>query len=277
MGNLPMARDPGLNTITSLATLDDAPINIALPWDGLASPDNDAMIGSALTLWPPGAAFGGPDGQAISLASKVALFTRVLLNPFEWLYARAFRLARQSSVFSVDEMLTDWETEYGLPDNCITGETSFAERIRALEAKVDGVASITPGDFIRLAARYGFEIVIEEPAVFECGFSECGGEHTCGDPREEVYWLVYVNNLAVDYFRVSESECGHVPLFDYGDAERLLCILRKVAPAWTIPVLSEDALRPPFDPPEGTEWVYVLVGPTRQYVKLGGEFVYVTV
>jgi uncharacterized protein YmfQ (DUF2313 family) len=235
-----MARDSGVNTFTSLATLDDDPVNVTMPWDSLASPDSDTMIGGALTLWPPGAAFGGPDGQAISLTEKLALFTRVLLNPFEWIYARAFQLARQSSVFGVDEMLTDWEVEYGLPDNCVTGETSVSERLRALETKVAGIASITPGDFIRLAASYGFEITIEEPAVFECGFSECGGEHACGDPRQETYWIVRVAGLAVDYFRVGESECGSVPLFDYGDAERLICILRRAAPAWTTPILYES-------------------------------------
>lgn len=233
-------RDPGLNTVTTAASVlaDLAPV--AAPYDALANPDSDGLISAALSLLPQGPAWGSPDGQAVDLSSMLAKFTRVLLDPFLWLYARAWTLMRNSSVQGVDELLTDWETEYGLPDNCVTGETGVSGRLRALEAKVNSQAAITPGDFIRVALSYGFEITIEEPATFECGFSECGGEHTVGDVRQEVYWIVHVTGLAVDYFTCGLSECGFDPLFDLGDAERLLCILRRLAPAWSIPILSED-------------------------------------
>ncbi len=233
-----MARDPGLNTVTTIAS--DGIVNSDVPgaWDNLAAPSNDDLIGGAVTLWPPGSAFGTPDGQAMSLDSLLALFTRVIVSPWEWLYARAFKLVRESTVFGVDEMLPDWEAEYGLPDACGADDDSVAGRLRALEVKLMAVAVITPSDFIRLAASYGFTITIEEPAVFECGFSECGGEHTVGSPRQEVYWIVTVTGLAVDYFRCGESECGFDPLFSYGEAERLLCLLRQHSPAWALPVLA---------------------------------------
>lgn len=228
------------HTRTSLASDDGDSILVTAPADALAEPENDDLISAALSLWPQGAAWGSPDGQAVSLSSVLARFTRVLLDPFVWLYARAWKLARESTVAGVDELLTDWETEYGLPDNCVTGETSRAERLRALEAKVRALSVATPGDFIALAARYGFSITITEPVIFECGFSECGGEHETGAPREETYWLVHVADLAVDYFECGFSECGHDPLFDLGDAERLMCILRRLAPAWTLPILATD-------------------------------------
>ncbi len=234
-----MARDPGLNTVTTAATALADVTPVAPAWDSLSSPQSDTLVSAGLSFWPPGAAFGSPDGQAISLASVLARFTRVLLQPFEFLYGRAYKLATETLPGNADELLPEWELEYGLPDNCVTGETSRAEQLRALETKVASIAIITPGDFIRLAATYGFEITIEEPAVFECGFSECGGEHTVGDFRQEVYWLVSIADLAIDYFRCGESECGLDPLFDLGEAERLMCILRRIAPAWTIPLLSE--------------------------------------
>lgn len=234
-----MSRDPGINTITTAASALAEVQRLVQPYDVLSAPNNDTLLGAGLSFWPPGAAFGSPDGQAISFQSVLAGFTRVLLSPLEYLYARAYRLALESIPAFADELLPEWEAEYGLPDNCVTGETSRAERLRALETKVASVANITPGDFIRLAAAYGFEISIEEPAVFECGFSECGGEHAVGDFRQEAYWIVRVTDPAVDYFRCGESECGVDPLFDLGDAERLMCILRRAAPAWTIPVLSE--------------------------------------
>ncbi|WFS01582.1 putative phage tail protein [Rhizobium tumorigenes] len=235
-----MPRSSGLNTVTTAASALADAVPVAAPYDALASPDSDGLISSALAMWPQGPAWGSPDGQAVDLASVLARFTRVMLDPFLWLYARAWTLMRNSSVQGVDELLSDWEAEYGLPDNCVTGETSIAERIRALATKVNSQAAITPGDFIRIAASYGFSITIEEPAIFECGFSECGGEHSVGDVRQEVYWIVHITGLAVDYFTCGLSECGLDPLFDLGDAERLLCILRRISPGWAIPVLSDD-------------------------------------
>ena len=233
-----MARDPALNTVTTAATVLAGRVPVPAPYDLLADPSNDNLISSALTLWPQGAAWGSPDGEAISLGSALARFTRVILDTFVLLYQRAWRLCRQATVQGVDELLADWEFEFGLPDGCSPGATTIAERLRALEAKVLAQAAITPGDFILVAQGYGFGITIEEPAMFECGFSECGGEHTLGDVRQEIYWIVHVTDLAVDYFRVGESEVGYDPLFSFGEAERLLCILRKLAPGWSLPVLS---------------------------------------
>lgn len=235
-----MARDPGLNTVTTTATALADILPVAAPYDALANPDSDGLISAALALWPTGSAWGSPDGGAVSLSSKLASFTRVLLDSFVWLYARAWTLVRNASVRGVDELLPEWESDYGLPDNCVQGETSVAERLRALEAKVSSVAIATPGDFIRVASSYGFTVTIEEPAIFECGFSECGGEHTVGDVRQEVYWIVHVGDLAVDYFICGISECGLDPLFDLGDAERLICIMRRLAPAWSLPIFSDD-------------------------------------
>lgn len=233
-----LARDPGVNTRTTLPS--EGPQRLGLPsaWDTLASPSNDDLIGGAVSFWPPGAAFGTPDGQAMSLSSLLARFTRVLVSPWEWLYFRAFKLASESTVFGVDEMLPDWETEYGLPDECGVDVDGVASRIRALEAKLMATAIVTPSDFVRLAASYGYSVTIEEPAVFECGFSECGGEHTVGDPEQETFWLVHVENLAVDYFTCGDSECGFDPLFSLGTSERLFCLFRQHAPAWTLPIPS---------------------------------------
>lgn len=269
-----MSRDPALHTWTYDASDIDEIVQAPPPWDALSDPSNDDLLGGALTFWPPGSAFGSGDGTAVSLSSVLARLTRALLSPFETLYARAYRLAIESSVFGANELLLEWEIDYGLPDSCGSGTSSIAERLRALQARVASTAVITPGDFIRVAASYGFTIAIEEPCIFQCAFSECGGEHEIGDTRQEAFWIVYVADLAIDYFRASEGECGRDPLFSLGDAERLICILRRIAPAWTVPILSIDALRPAFDPPAGAEWLYLSEAYPRQYITVDGEFVY---
>lgn len=235
-----MARDSGLNTVTTIASVVSDAVPVAAPWDALANPGNDDLLSPALSAWPQGPAWGSPDGEAMPSTHVLARLTRVMADTFEYLYARAFRLARESSVSGVDELLPEWERDFGLPDKCVGSSGDISERLRALEAKVAAIAISTPGDFIRLAAAYGFEITIEEPAIFECGFSECGGEHTVGDPMQEVYWIVRVTDLAVDYFLAGEGECGYTPLFSLGEAERLLCLLERYAPGWSIPVLYDD-------------------------------------
>lgn len=232
-------RDTGLNTWTTLASAEPERGVVALPSDALANPSNDDLISAGLMFWPQGAAWGSPDGEAVSLSSVLARFTRVLLEPFVSLYARAFGLTMESTLSGVVDTLDAWEEEHGLPDNCGLAEDSVSKRLMALEEKVMGLQWVTPGDFIRLAARYGFTISIEEPAIFECGFSECGSEHVVGDVRQEAFWIVYIDGLSISYFRCAESECGYDPLFSLDEAERVLCLLRRMAPAWTLPVLGD--------------------------------------
>lgn len=231
-------RDPGFNTRTSIATPDAVAQPVDPPWDVLADPTVDDLHQASMSFWPVGAAWGTPDGAAPSLDTVLARLMATLLAVFVTLYRRAFLLARESSPALLDQTLEDWERDYGLPEPCVTTAQSRAERIAHLAAKVNATPVVTPGDFVALAARYGFTVTIEEPALFECGFSECGGEHTVGDWRQEIYWIVHVDDGAVYYFTCGESEVGGDPLFSFGEAQQLLCIFKRVAPAWTIPVLQ---------------------------------------
>lgn len=234
-----MARDSGRHTVTLLAEASEDVVAVSAPLDALADPDNDDLHGAALTLWPQGAAWGTPDGTAMAESSLLSRFTRVLVAPFEGLYRRAWLWAMESVVSGISDTLDQWENDLGLPDACVDDEQTTSERLKAVAAKIRSEKLVTPGDFARLAASYGYEVAIEEPAIFECGFSECGGEHETGAAREEIYVIVRVKDLQVNYFTCGESECGYDPLFDYGDTAKLLCIMRAAAPAWTIPVLGD--------------------------------------
>jgi uncharacterized protein YmfQ (DUF2313 family) len=234
-----MARDPAFNTITRSGRERYAKVTMADPQDALSAPTNDDLISATLSFWPSGPAWGTPDGQAMSLTSNLARFTRVLISDFEWLYARAWRLMREASLQGVSELLPEWEKDYGVPEPCFAdAEQSTAQRMAALERKVRAEGVTHPEDFVQLAADYGFEIEIEEPAIFECGFSECGGYHTTGSPLEETFWIVRIKDASITYFECGVSECGYDPLFSIGDAERIVCLLRQMAPAWTQVVLE---------------------------------------
>jgi uncharacterized protein YmfQ (DUF2313 family) len=233
-----MSRDPGRHTVTLVPADIAVKQAVRRPDDALANPDNDGLFDAGLSLWPMGAAWGSPDGMAVSASSVLARLTRVLIDPFTVLYQRAWRLAREATVDGVSELLPAWERDYGLPGPCVAEDQTTGERLAALAAKVLSARVITPREFVLLALQYGFEVAIEEPCLFECGFSEVGGEHECGAAEEEVYFIVRVRDLRVDYFTTGESELGNDRLFSLGASALLICIIRQLAPAWTIPVLG---------------------------------------
>lgn len=213
--------------------------SVAVPTDALSAPDSDSLISAGLTFWPPGAAWGSPDGQAVSLSSPLARFTRVLISPFEWLYARAFRLALEANTQTVSELLPDWEREHGLPEVCFIGEQTAAQRLTALRRKVLAEPLSHPEDFVRVAADFGFTIEIEEPCIFECGFSECGGYHESGAAAQEAYVVVRVQDSAETFFEIGASECGVDRLYDLVGASDVLCFLRQELPGWVVAVPEE--------------------------------------
>ncbi|QRM55156.1 putative phage tail protein [Sinorhizobium sp. BG8] len=231
-----MSRSPVFHTITRGYT-EGTSTAVAEPADALSAPTNDDLITAGLSLWPQGAAWGSPDGEAVPLSSNLARFTRVLLDGLVLLYARAFRVAIEASPRGAAELLDAWEDDHGLPEPCFSGDRTTTERLSALADKVRGGAVAHPTDFIRVAAAYGFEIEIEEPDIFTCGLSECASYHETGDGSEETYWIVRVKDSGFSYFEAGAGECGYDPLFSFGVAEEILCLLRKLAPAWTIPVL----------------------------------------
>lgn len=228
-------RDSFQHTLTSSFT-PKAVQSVTVPTDALAAPDSDRLISAGLAFWPPGAAWGSPDGQAVSLSTNLAKFTRVLLSPFEWLYARAFRLALEANTQTVSELLPDWERDHGLPERCFTGEQTASQRLTALRRKVMGEPLAHPEDFVRVAADFGFTIELEEPNIFECAGSECGGYHENGAAAEETIVVVRVKGSAESFFECGISECGYDRLYDVAGSSDVLCFLRQELPGWVVAV-----------------------------------------
>ncbi len=239
-------RDSARNTWTTYEpAADAAEVLPPAPWDALARPTIDDLLPGGLALWPRGAAWGSPDGMAAPTDSVLAQFTRALLGGFADLYARLYGITQESRVLTLNDSLADWEADFGLPDAC-SPATTEAGRRRALLSRVRSAATITPQDFIQLAHAEGYDIAIEEPAVFECGFSECGGHHTVGDVRQEVFWIVHVYGLATDYFTCGESECGVDRLFGQVGVDRLKCLFARLFPGWTQPVYVTHETAPKY-------------------------------
>ncbi|WP_313194595.1 hypothetical protein [Shinella zoogloeoides] len=231
-------RDAYRHTITNTFSARQA-VSAEVPADALSAPTSDDLVSAGLMFWPSGAAWGAPDGDAVSLTSVLTRFTRVLLSPFEWLYARAWRLALESSAQTVTETLDLWEQEYGLPEHCFPPDQSTAMRLAILRSKVSAEPLSHPEDFVRVASGFGFEIEIEEPCIVECGYSECGGRHETGAAQEEAFAIVRVRDAAAGYFECATSESGFDRLYDLGGAEQIVCFLRQELPGWVVVIPDE--------------------------------------
>lgn len=233
--------DSGRNYWTDTASVDDEEPFAVDTTDMLSDPD-DALLGWQFGLhWPPGLAWGTPDGQALDDNSVLAKLARALAAPWRYLYARAWKLTQESRAFTTDDLLTDWEAELALPDDCTGPAASRSARLKDVSDKFRGVPVITPADFVRVAKELGYTIVIEEAFAFECGWSECGGQHEVGSMESDAYWTVYVLDQAVEYFRCGESEVALDALFDLPGVDPLICKFRELAPGWSLPIFVADA------------------------------------
>jgi uncharacterized protein YmfQ (DUF2313 family) len=204
--------------------------------DALSEPDVETLLPSGLALWPRGAAWGTPDGEAPSMASTIAGLTRALLAPFADLYRRLWRVSEESRPSTIVDSLEDWEREFGLPDPCVSVEQSDELRRKVLRARVRSLATITPADVVRLAASLGYVVALEEPFSFRVGESGCG-EGEAGSPSLDLQWVVHLYDLPTTQFEAGLGEAGTTRLLDF-DIGTIECAVRRIAPAWTYPIFS---------------------------------------
>jgi uncharacterized protein YmfQ (DUF2313 family) len=205
--------------------------------DALSDPSVDALEPAGRALWPRGAAWGSPDGEAPEGGSVLAGLTRALLSGFADLYRRAWRILEESSTATLVDSLTDWETEFGLPDPCVTVPQSEDLRRRVLARRVRSLATITPADIVRLAAFLGYVVALEEPEAFKAGVSTCGDADEPSDTALEQQFVIHLHDVPTVDFETGIGAAGTDRLLDF-DIGTLECFVRRIAPAWTYPIFS---------------------------------------
>ncbi len=188
-----------------------------------------------------------PTGQAWNRQenSNLTLLLDAFAAEFLAIHNRALDLLKESDPRSTIEMLTDWETETGLPDSCSEGiATTFQERRQAILQKLTTIGGQSASYFRSIAEGYGYEVEITENLPFRVGESYTGEEyiegeysrrqiHLTDDTSIRFYWNAKVLEPRVNYFRCGESECGIETLATITQAEDLECILMRLKPAHT--------------------------------------------
>ena len=207
--------------------------------DILSDPADETAAGFLTALLPKGAAWGTPDNQALDPGSVLAGFWRAIGSAFGDVYRALFGVVLESTATTLVNSLDDWELEYGLPDPCLGPDATIDERMRSLLRKVRSGGTVTPADFIQLAADAGYSITIEEPTPFRMGASAMGGSEALGGgyPSEYV-WVVKVPGVSVTPFRMGVGRMGATPLGKLGLPDDLVCLFNALKPAWTKIVFS---------------------------------------
>src|ERR1019366_3464202 len=144
------------------------------------------------------------------------------------------------------EMLSDWETAWGLPDVILTQPKTVEARQKALWNRYTMLGAQSPGFFVQQAKNIGYAIKIEEHSPFMCGISSCGDTRSAGNDswfRWELsgavggnirfYWDVQVLNPRLSWFRCGSGQCGVDPSLRIGIYEDLEALMHRYAPAHT--------------------------------------------
>ena len=150
---------------------------------------------------------------------------------------------------TADEMLDDWETLLGLPDECTPEFQTIDERREQARAKLADQGGQSAAFFEEIASQLGFpDTVVSDYRSFTVGRSVVSdrltndfsvpflvGQGVVGDVLLNEGWQFYfqVNSPAsvVDPFEVGQNTVGE-PLVEFGN-ELLQCTMKKLKPAHT--------------------------------------------
>ena len=173
-------------------------------------------------------------------AGVLGRFIAGLADNFMRLHGRSLDLLlRECFPGTAVELLDDWERALGLPDPCVTGGQTVAQRQAACVARLAGGFDPTKANFIAFAAGLGFTITIDTFRPFRAGWSSagdalCGAAHSESDWR--FWWRVNAPRYSVGHFTAGHSVAGD-PLRSWGN-QLLECSLTRLKPAHTEIIFS---------------------------------------
>lgn len=154
-----------------------------------------------------------PPGRAMQtlLGAKTEDVTLAAGAEFARFDERIDALLRESDPRTTEEMLDEWEAEYGLPDPCVTLPATTAERIGALLARRNrqrGV--ISAARFIDIAAQAGGSIYLRPIRPILAGTGVVGDG--CYNPLDAYVWPVIGTDVRADSVTAQVISCAFLNL-----------------------------------------------------------------
>lgn len=146
---------------------------------------------------------------------------------FDRVDARAAALLDEIDPRTAEEMLTDWERVTGMPDPCVTGDQTIAERRAAVMRVLTSTGGQSRAYFIEMAAALGYTITIEEHRPQTVGDAV---DYPVNGADWQYAWTVNAQEETVSYLTVT-SDVSEA-LASWGN-ERLECVIKRYKPAQT--------------------------------------------
>lgn len=137
--------------------------------------------------------------------------------------------------------LAEWETELGLPEECVSSPaTDDASRRREIFRKANSLGGCSAAYFEALAALHGFDIRVEEFYLLASPFK--AGHSAAGDSLTQGPWLfTWRVVVPIAVANVTEFKAGHSaagdPLRRWG-LEELECFIDRLKPSHTLVVYA---------------------------------------
>jgi uncharacterized protein YmfQ (DUF2313 family) len=157
-----------------------------------------------------------PKGQAWPRAEESTLMrvVRGLCQVWGFFEFRSSLLLEvESDPRITQEMLPDWERNWGLPDPCYDEPLSIGDRQKALIQRMTIEGAGSRQFFISEALKIGYTITIQEYRPFQCGIDRCGDNRVIGDGSgtdQTYYGFPALNNRGVPLALGEYSEYPYI-------------------------------------------------------------------
>lgn len=148
-----------------------------------------------------------------------------------------------------NELLADWETAFGLPDECTPENQTIEQRREQVTQKLTAQGGLTADYYEFIGGQLGFSITVVNAPDFRVGYSRVGQALTNNEPLESTrfrvgygrvgdqlrlygwrfFFIVNVPATELERFRVGQNRVGD-RLVEFGN-ELVECTIKKLKPA----------------------------------------------
>jgi uncharacterized protein YmfQ (DUF2313 family) len=168
-----------------------------------------------------------PQGQAWpkrSLTSTLWQACDGLCNYWGFVDGRAADLLEvESDPRSTQELLPDWERNFGLPDPCYSTPQTIGDRQKALVQRMTTEGGQSRQFFLDLAATAGYSITISEHRPFMAGIDRVGDSRVIGDGTNPMFSSSYILGFVpvrdADGLPVANGALSQQPNYGLGPPE----------------------------------------------------------
>lgn len=155
-------------------------------------------------------------------------------------------LEQESDPRKTVELLTDWERNWGLPEECFPSGSTMEERRAILMMKMTLLGGQSREFFYYIADLFGYSITIKEYSPFMAGISQAGDTRDAtgqyrweiGPPEMRYCWSINAGTEVLYWFRAALGEAGVDPHLTIQKSGTVECIFEMWKPAHTVIVFD---------------------------------------